>query len=86
MPKELYAPGTLVRFNFQWFGRSNPHHGHQCRVIESRIDVRGVHATRYFRYTLEDLQPLPTTAKRIFKITDSSANGTTLIKERTVCV
>jgi hypothetical protein len=81
--KELFAIGTIVRFSFSWFGRTNAHDGHKCQVLEAKIERRGERNQKYFRYTLEDLSTkLSPRASRIFKMTDSAANGTTLRKVR----
>ncbi len=76
--KPLYEPGTLVTFHFSWYGRTNPHDGHRCRVVESRIER--THGRNYFRYLLEDLElPAGSRAKAVFKMTDSRANETVLV-------
>jgi hypothetical protein len=77
--KELFAPGTVVKLvDVGSVGRPHAHDGHQCRVVASHIDRTS--GRNYYRYTLEDLDPLSGRAQRVFKVTDATANGVNLVR------
>ncbi len=77
--KTTYSVGATVKFVFSLYGKTNPHDGHLCKVLSVRVDR--VNGRNYYRYVLEDLMVVSPRASKIFKMTDTAANGTTLSAE-----